>query len=85
MKLLRTERFARDYVGLPEKVRRQTERKLRYLAENLVHPFLRVKRVQRYRDVYEVSINRDHRMLFLIASGAYVLLRIGRHDIINRL
>lgn len=85
MKLIRTDRFLADYRRLPAQVQKQTDRKLRYLAENVAHPSLRVKRVQKYRDIYEGSINMDYRFLFLITTDSYVLLRIGRHDIIEKL
>lgn len=85
MKLIRTDHFLEDYRKLPAQVRKQADRKLRYLAENLGHPSLRVKRVRKYEGVYEGSINRDYRFLFLITSEGYVLLRIGRHDILEQL
>ena len=85
MKLIRTDRFLDDYRELPAQVQKQTDRKLRYLAENLAHPSLRVKRVRKYRDVYESSISTDYRLLFLITTDAYVLLRIGRHDLLEKL
>jgi mRNA interferase RelE/StbE len=85
MKLIRTDRFLDDYRELPAQVQKQTDRKLRYLAENLAHPSLRVKRVRKYRDVYESSISMDYRLLFPITTDAYVLLRIGRHDLLEKL
>ncbi len=85
MKLIRTRRFLEDYRELPAQVRKQTDRKLRYLAGDVTHPSLRVKRVRKYEQVYEGSINMEYRFLFLIATDAYVLLRIGRHDILEKL
>ena len=49
MKLLRTKRFVHDYGELPKTVQKQTDRKLRYLVENLAHPSLRVKRMRGVR------------------------------------
>lgn len=85
MKLIRTERFLRDYAKLPGEVRRQTDRKLRHLAQDIRRPSLRVKRVRKYRDVFEGSINLQYRFLFQITDEGYILLRIGRHDILERL
>ncbi|MFQ6097602.1 MAG: hypothetical protein ACE5O2_07735 [Armatimonadota bacterium] len=85
MRLIRTDRFAHDYARLPARVQKQTDRKVRCLARNITHPSLRVKRVQKYRHVYEGSINMDYRFLFLVTEDAYVLLRIGRHDMLERL
>jgi mRNA interferase RelE/StbE len=85
MRLIRTDRFLQDYRKLPAQVRRQTDRKLRYLADNLAHPSLRVKRVRKCEEVCESSINMDYRFLFLITTEGYVLLRIGTHEILEEL
>lgn len=84
MKLIRTRRFLEDYRKLPAQVQKQTDQKLQYLAQNVGHPSLRVKRVRKYEEVYEGSINMDYRLLFLITTEGYVLLRIGRHDILEK-
>lgn len=84
MKLIRTQRFLEDYRKLPTQIQKQTDRKLRYLADNVGHPSLRVKRVRNYDEVYEGSINMDYRLLFLMTPEGYVLLRIGRHDILEK-
>lgn len=85
MKLIRTQRFLDDYRKLPTQVQKQADRKLGYLAENVGHRSLRVKRVRKYEKVYEGSINMDYRFLFVITSEGYLLLRIGRHDILEKL
>ncbi len=85
MRLIRTQRFLEDYRKLPPQVQKQTDRKLQYLAENVGHPSLRVKRVRKYEEVYEGNINMDYRFLFAISSEGYLLLRIGRHDILEKL
>jgi mRNA interferase RelE/StbE len=85
MRLVRTDRFLHDYRRLPDQVRRQTDRKLCYLVQNLSHPSLRVKRARKYEGVYDGSINMSYRFLFQITTDAYVLLRIGKHDILEKL
>ncbi len=85
MKLIRTDRFLEDYRKLPAQIQKQTDRKLKYLAEKVAHPSLRVKRVRKHEEVYEGSINLDYRFLFAITSEGYLLLRIGRHDILEKL
>ena len=59
-------------------------RKLAMLGENLAHPSLRVKRVRSREGVYEGSINMDYRFLFLIEGDVCTLLRVGRHDILDK-
>ncbi|NPV49497.1 MAG: hypothetical protein HPY69_21340 [Armatimonadetes bacterium] len=83
MKLIRTQRFLDDYRKLPAEGQKQADRKLQYLAANVGHPSLRVKRVRNYEAVYQGSINMDYRFLFLITSQGYLLLQIGRHDILQ--
>lgn len=84
MKLIRPRRFLEDYRKLPAQAQEQTDQKLQYLAQNVGHPSLRVKRVRKYEEVYEGGINLDYRLLFLITTEGYVLLRIGRHDILEK-
>lgn len=84
MKLSRTNRFVRDYKQLPARIQKQADRKLLYLARDISHPSLRVKRVRKYKDIFEGSITKDYRFLFQIATDAYILLRIGRHDILEK-
>jgi len=84
MRLRATERFISDYRALPADIRERTDRKLRYLAADLSHPSLRVKRVRSRQGVYEGSVNMDYRFLFEVEGDAVILLRIGRHDIVDR-
>ena len=83
MRLIRTDRFKRDYRKLPVRIQRQADKKLRYLVENIAHPSLRVRRVHRCEHVFEGSITKDYRLLFQITTDEYILLRIGKHDILN--
>ncbi len=76
MRLERTERFLRDYRELPASVRRQTDRKLLYLAESIGHPSLRVKHVHGREGVFEGSISMSYRFLFRISDDGYVLLKV---------
>lgn len=84
MRLIRTNHFKRDYKKLPPTVQELTDKKLRLLVQNLSHPSLRVKKVQRHADIFEGSITMDYRLLFQITSEGYVLLRIGKHDILEK-
>ena len=83
MKLTQVNRFKRDYKKLPLHIRKQTDRKLQYLVNDITHPSLRIKRVRKYTDVFEGSITKDYRFLFQITREGYTLLRIGTHDILN--
>ena len=84
MKLVRTQRFKREFKKLPEHIRKQAIRKLKLLLMNPRHPSLRVKKirgeVRGYRDVFEGSITKDYRFLFRVEEGSYILLTCGTHD-----
>lgn len=84
MKLVRTQRLKREFMKLPEHIRKQAIRKLKLLLMNPRHPSLRVKKIREevrgYRDVFEGSITEDYRFLFRVEEGSYILLTCGTHD-----
>jgi mRNA-degrading endonuclease RelE of RelBE toxin-antitoxin system len=84
VELVRTDRFVRDYEALPAEVRKRVDRKLAYLLQNIAHPSLRVKRLRRVEGIFEGSISMDYRFLFSITTDAYVLIRVGKHDILDK-
>jgi hypothetical protein len=84
VRLTKTRRFIEDYAALPAQVQRRVDQKLLSLVENIAHPSLRVKRVRRYEGVLEGSVNVSYRFLFQVTAGAYVLLRVGKHDILGK-
>ena len=84
MKLVRTNRFKREFKRLPSHIRKQAIKKLELLVVNSRHPSLRVRKirgeVRGYRDVFEGSITMDYRFLFRVEEGSYTLLTCGTHD-----
>ena len=84
MKICYTERFEKDFKTLSPNIRKVTTQKLRLLEKNVRHPSLRVKKVQKFEGIFEGSINKNFRFLFLITSDSYTLLRIGKHDILEK-
>jgi len=83
MRLIQTTHFERDYKKLPASIQKRTDEKLKLLIQNVSHPSLRVRRVQKYKGVFEGSITRDYRFFFQITTEGYILLRIGKHDILE--
>ena len=75
--------YIRDYQRLPQRIQKQTDRKLRFLLQNPFHPSLRTRKVEGevlgFRDVYEGSVTMNYRYLFRIVGNTYELLRIGTH------
>ena len=84
MKLFFTNRFKRDYKKLPATIQELTDKQLRFLVQDLSHPSLRVKKVRKYKNIFEGSITMDYRFLFQITSEGYILLRVGKHDILEK-
>jgi mRNA-degrading endonuclease YafQ of YafQ-DinJ toxin-antitoxin module len=83
MKLTFAPSYLRDYQHLPQRLQKQTDRKLALLLQNPFHPSLRTKKVKGevlgLRDVYEGSISMNYRFLFRVTPKAYELLRVGTH------
>ena len=84
MNIIRANSFKRDYKKLPAEIQEQADNKLRFLIQNIAHPSLRVKRVQKYNDIFEASVTMKYRFFFRIRTDAYILLRIGKHDILEK-
>ena len=85
MQLIYTAHFKKDYKKLSSVIQEKTDEKIKLLVENLCHPSLRVKKVKKYQNVLEGSINKNYRFLFQITSEGYLFLRIGKHDILEDL
>jgi len=57
--------------------------KLKILIQNPFHPSLRTKKVQRFKDIFECSVNIDIRILWMYKDDRLILLlAIGHHDIL---
>lgn len=89
MRYLRTDGFKSDYRRLPECLQRRADRALVFLLRDLRHPSLRARKMggQRDpegRDIWEARATEAYRFTFAIAGDAYILYRIGPHDIERR-
>lgn len=86
MKVIRTDRFKRDFRDLPEHIKRRAERALRFLLTNPHYPSLRSKKMEgkndiEGRDIWEARVTGNYRFTFAVEDDTYVLYRIGPHDI----
>ena len=84
MQLIQTTHFERDYKKLPASIQKRTDEKLKFLVQNVSHPSLRVKRVQKYKGVFEGSVTKNYRFFFQVTTQGYILLRVGKHDILEK-
>ena len=79
MQLLYTERFRQSYADAPLDVRKQCEKQLTLLAQDLRHPSLRAKKYDETRGIWQGRINRNWRFYFLIVRDSYTLLDMMPH------
>ena len=83
MKLLFTKSFRKDYAVLSSDIQTLAEKKLKLLLQDSRHPSLRVKKMEDPRDIWEGSITQNYRFTFQIIGDAYILRRLGTHDILR--
>jgi hypothetical protein len=59
--------------------RQHSNKQVRLLAENLLHPSLRAKKYSESLDLWQARVNRDWRFYFQIQSDSYLIIRIVPH------
>ena len=79
MRFFYTERFQRSYTDAPQRVRRQCDKQLALLAQDLRHPSLRAKKYDEARDIWQARINSSWRFYFKIEEDVYCLLDMIPH------
>ena len=84
MKLIYTEKFKKDYKKLSLPLQRTVEQKLLLLVKDIFHPSLGVKKVRKYKGIFEGRVNKNFRFLFEVIPGSYILLRVKKHDILEK-
>ena len=85
MKFRWEKQFIKRYQKLPQQIQKQSNQKLGFLLSDIKHPSLRIKKVKGLKtktneDIFELSITKNYRLLFLIRDETYILLTIGTHD-----
>lgn len=88
MTIVSTESFKRDFRDLPGAIGRGVEKALRSLMRDPRHPSLRLKKMEGQRDsgdrdIWEARATKKHRFTLIITGNAYVLRRVGTHDILR--
>ncbi|MBU2579056.1 hypothetical protein KKA09_02985 [Patescibacteria group bacterium] len=85
-KIIRAKSFKKDFKNLPQLIQKQTEKQLGFLIKDISYPSLRIKIVRKYEKerVFEGSITKNYRFIFQIIKDEYILLRIGKHDILEK-
>jgi mRNA-degrading endonuclease RelE of RelBE toxin-antitoxin system len=83
MKLLFTKTFVRDYQKLPQDIQELTDKQLALLLSNPKHPSLHLKKMKDPRDIWECRVTMSYRFTFQITENAYLLRKVGTHDVLN--
>ncbi len=85
MDVFLTKRFRKDYSKLSSNIQKRTDAKLQLLSLSLSHPSLRIKKVKKCHDIFEETIADNYRFLFRIEADAYYIVRVGTHNILDKL
>jgi len=84
MKFTRLKLFKKDYLHLPQHIRKKVDRQLLTLASNPQHPGIKARKMAGNRDLWEGRINGHYRMTFQIRSKQILLRRVGTHEIYKK-
>ena len=78
-----SKKFRKEYRKLPVNIQKAFNDKLVLLHSNLLHPSLRIKRIQGTTDKWEGSVTMKYRFTFEMYNQTIVFRTIGTHDILK--
>lgn len=82
-KLESTKQFSKALKKLSNSEQRVVAEKLKILIDDPFYPSLRTKKVQKFKDIFESSVNMDIRLLWQHKGDRIILMiDIGHHDIL---
>jgi len=76
--------FRRDFAQLPKLIKRRAEKALRLLIQNLRHPSLEARIVDKKRRIWKAKVNGGYRLTFQLERDTITLRRIGSHGPMER-
>ena len=79
-----SKRFKKEFKKLPQNIQKSFNEKLSLLLQNMLHPSLRVKRIQGTKDRWEGSVTMKYRFTFELVEDTIIFRAIGTHDILNK-
>ncbi|SPD75022.1 conserved hypothetical protein [uncultured Desulfobacterium sp.] len=77
-------RFRKQYKGLPLGIQQAFNEKLALFLTDVLHPSLRVKKIQGAQNRWEGSVTMKYRFTFHFEDDTVVFRTIGTHDILSR-
>lgn len=81
MRIVETPRFTEELSGLPEPIKARAKKQLALFVQNPRHPSLQTEKMEGFEGIWKGRITQKYRFTFHIEGDAYVLRRIGPHDI----
>ena len=79
-----SKRLKKEFKKLPQNIQKSFNEKLFLLLQNMLHPSLRVKRIQGTKDRWEGSVTMKYRFTFELIEDTIIFRAIGTHDILNK-
>lgn len=79
MKIVLSDRAIEALASAPPNVRRAFEKQLRFLAGNLQHPSLHVKKYDESQNVWQARVNKAWRFYFTISKDVYRIENVIPH------
>jgi len=79
-----SKRFKKEFKKLPQNIQKSFYEKLSLLLQNILHPSLRVKRIQGTKNRWEGSVTMKYRFTFELIEDTIIFRAIGTHDILNK-
>ena len=79
-----SKKFKKGYQTLPEEIQKNFDKKLAIFLNDMLHPSLRVKRIQGTKNIWEGSVTMKYRFTFELADDKVIFRSIGTHDILYR-
>lgn len=81
IEIIITDEFRAAYKKLPDDIKKKVKKQLRFLSSNPTHPSLKIHRLN---DEWEFYVDIHYRGFFLRKAGAFILLTVGSHRIVDR-
>jgi len=79
-----SKKFRKQYKTLPLEIQLAFEEKLNLFLADMLHPSVRVKKIQGTHDRWEGSVTMKYRFTFHFEADTVVFRSIGTHDVLLR-
>ena len=84
LKIIISREFKREYKKLTKTERKAIFSALLRMRRDPKYPSLRIKKMQKYKNLWEARASRDLRILFLLDGHAIYLVTCGHHKVEDR-